>query len=186
VLAGASHQEADRKILGALHEVPKRSPGIGHLLMSGEQPGVENHDPRDSLGMLGGQPKTDRTAPVVHHDRAVAYVELLEQRRHGLGVPVVAVPGKVYRLVGAAEAGKIRRNAAKPGVARRGDHPAPQERPGRLAMKEDDRCAVALVDVRQPKAVVLTVRRLEREVREAFQQLVGCSHSVGHEQNLSG
>ena len=132
-------------------------PGVGHLLVAGEQPGVQDHHPRDPVRVLDRQPQPDRPAPVVHDDGGVAHVELLEQRRHRRGVAVVAVPVDVDRLVRAAEAGQVGRDAAVAGVAHRRDHLAPQKRPGRLAVEEDDRRAVALVDVGEAQAVELAV-----------------------------
>ena len=81
VLARAADEEADRQVLGALDEVAERDPRVGHLLVPGEQAGVEDHDPRDPIGVLDREPQPDRAAPVVHDDRRVAQVELLEQRR---------------------------------------------------------------------------------------------------------
>ena len=90
----------------------------------------------EALGVLDGQAQADRAAPVVDDDRRAAQVELLEQRRDRRGVAVVGVPADVGRLVGAAEAGQVGRDAAKAGVAHRRDHLAPQERPRRLAVHE--------------------------------------------------
>ncbi len=47
-------------------------------------------------------------------------------------------------------------------------------------MKEEDRWALALVEVRQAQAVDLPVMRLEGEVREALECLRGRAHDVCH------
>ena len=139
--------------------------------MAGEQSGVEDHQPRDPIRVLDREPHPDRPAPVVDDERRVAEVELVEQRSDHRDVPVVAVPLHVGRLVGAAEAGEIRRDAAEARVADRRDHLAPEERPGRLAVEEHDRRAVAGVDVREPQPVDLAVRGLERKIRQPLEQL---------------
>ena len=43
VLARPAHEEADGKVLGALDEVAKRLPRLGHVLVTREQPRVEDH-----------------------------------------------------------------------------------------------------------------------------------------------
>ncbi len=48
-------------------------------LMAGEQARVEDHDALDALGVLDREAQPDRTAPVVHDDRGVAQIEVLEQ-----------------------------------------------------------------------------------------------------------
>src|SRR5690349_13993843 len=97
--------------------------------------------------MLYGQPQPDRPAPVVYNGGGLAQVELLDQRRHEVRVAVVRVPVDVGRLVRAPETGQIRRDAAVAGVAHGWDHGAPQERPGRLPVEEDDRRSVAVVQM---------------------------------------
>ena len=42
-LARPAHEEADGKVLGALDEVAKRLPRLGHVLVTREQPRVEDH-----------------------------------------------------------------------------------------------------------------------------------------------
>ncbi len=144
-----AYQEADGQILGAGHEVTKGQPGVGHRLMAGEQAGVEDDHALDPLGVLDGQSQADRAAPVVHDDRGVAQVERLEQRRHGVDVAVIGVPLDIDRLIGAPEAGQVGGQAAKAGVADGRDDLAPQKRPGGLAVQEQDRRPVALVEVGQ-------------------------------------
>jgi len=143
-------QHPDREVLRALDEVAERDPRVAHLLVTGEQAGVEDHHPRDPLRMLDRQPQPDRPAPVVHDDRRVAHIELLEQRSDALRVAVVRVRAHVDRLVGPAEPGQVGGDAAKARVAHRRDHLPPQERPCGLAVEEDHRPAFAFVDVRQP------------------------------------
>ena len=121
VLAGAAHEQADRQVLGAGDEVAEGHPGVGHALAAGEQAGVEHHEALDALGVLDGEPQPDRAAPVVHDDRGVAQVELLEQAGGRRYVAVVGVPVEIGRLVRAAEAGEVGRHAAKAGVAHRRD-----------------------------------------------------------------
>ncbi len=184
VLAGAAHEEADRQILGPRDEVAERQPGVAHLLVPGEQAGVEDHDPLDPLRVLDREAQADRAAPVVHDDRRAAQVEILEQRRRQRDVAVVGVPVDVGRLVRATEAGEVRRQAAEAGVAHGRDHLAPQKRPGGLAVHEDHGRPLALVEVRQAQTVDLAVVGVEREVGEPLQQLLGCAHRVGHRRIL--
>ena len=90
-----------------------------------------------------------------------------------VGEAVVRVPVEVERLVRAPEARQVGRDAAEAGVAHRRDDLAPQVRPRRLAVPEDDRRPVALVEVREAQAVDLAVARLEREVRQALERSSG-------------
>ncbi len=99
--------------------------------------------------MLDRQPQPDRAAPVVDDRGRVADVEFLQQGRDQFDVAVVGVPTEIGGLVGATEAGVVGGDAAVTGVAHRRDHLAPEERPGRLAVEEDDRLALALVEVGQ-------------------------------------
>ena len=121
-----------------------------------------------------GPPQSWTTTVASRRSRSVSSV------RGELGVAVVGVPIEVGRLVGAAEAGVIGRDAAVARVAHRRDHLAPQVRPGRLAVEEDHRPPLPLVEVGQPQPVHLAVMRLEREVGEAVEALVGCPEDVAH------
>jgi hypothetical protein len=93
-------------------------------------------------------------------------------------VAVVRVPVEVGGLVGAAEAGVVGGDAAEAGVAHRRDHLAPEKRPGRLAVEEDDWLPLPLVEVGQPQPVDLPVAGLERVVRQSLQQLVRRANRV--------
>jgi hypothetical protein len=148
--------------------------------MAGEQPRVEHHDLGDPPGMLHRQSQSDRSAPIVHHYRRGAQIELLQQRRDRLGVPVIAVPIQPHRLVRAAESGQVGRDAPVARVTNRRDHLAPQKRPCRLAVAEDHRFAVALVEMGQAQPVELAVARREGEIRKSVQQLVWGAEGVGH------
>src|SRR5262249_25619980 len=53
------------------------------------------------------------------------------------------------------------------------DHLAVEVRPGRLAVEQEHRCALALVDVMHPQAVLLDVVRREFVAREVDEALVG-------------
>jgi hypothetical protein len=100
----------------------------------------------------------------VHDERRVAQLEVLDERPGEVRVAVVRVPAEVGRLVRAPEAGQVGRDAAEPGVAHGRDDLAPQERPRRLAVPEDDGTALALVQVRDADPVDLSVPRGVREV----------------------
>jgi len=65
------------------------------------------------------------------------------------------------------------------GVTNRGDHLSPQVRPRRLAVEEDDRLPVPLVEVRESQPVHLAVAGGERKVRQALEALVGGSKDAG-------
>src|SRR5579862_893640 len=99
-------------------------------------------------------------------------VELIEQGGHARRVAIVGVPVKSQRLVRASKAGKVRREAAEPGLTHGRDHLSPQEGPRRLTMKEHDRWTLALVEVGEPKSVEFAIGRAKGEVREALQELV--------------
>ena len=114
-VAGAAHEEADREVLRALDEVAERDPGVGHALVAGEEAGV---DGSTSAGdpVRRARPRARSPigpAPVVDDDGRVAEVELARRSaRERRRVPVVGVPVEVDRLVGAAEAGEVRGDAA--------------------------------------------------------------------------
>jgi hypothetical protein len=138
LLAAGLDQEADRHVLVAGDVVAEFEPDLAHLLVAGERAGVHDHDPREALGVLDREPQADRPAPVMDDGGGVSQVELLDQGRHQLDVTIVGVPVEIGGLVGAPEAGVVRGDAAVAGVADRRNHLAPEERPGRLAVEEDD------------------------------------------------
>ena len=82
VLAGAADQQPDRQVLGALDEVAERIQASFMCWWPVNRPVSSATMPGDAIGMLDRQPQPDRAAPVVHDDRGVAQVELLEQRQH--------------------------------------------------------------------------------------------------------
>ena len=130
--------------------------------------------------MLNRQPQPDRTAPVVHHHGRVAQVQSLHQPAHQLDVALVAVPAHVGRLIRAPEPGEVGGDAAMTGLADRRYDLAPQERPRRLAVEEDHRRPVPVLDVREPQSVRLALARLERELRQVGEALVGRPVDGGH------
>ena len=134
--------------------------------------GVEDHEPRDAVGVLDREPKSDRPAPVLDDDGRVAQVELVGEALDRRVVEVVGVVLDPRRLVRAAEAEVVGRDGASDTRDRR-DHLAIQERPGRLAVQEQHRIARALVDVVHPQPVLLDVVRLEGVAGEPVEPLVG-------------
>ena len=113
---------------------------------------ISDH-PRHALGLLDRDPQADRAAPVVHDDRGVAQVEILEQGRRVLDVAIVRVPAEVGGLVGAAEAGEVGQDHAEARVANGGQDLPPQEAPRRLAVEHHDGRPVAVFHVRHAEAV---------------------------------
>ena len=99
VQARPPDEQPDRQILGPLDEPTERHPRFGHLLMPGEQPGVEYDDPRNAVRPLDRHAQPDRAAPVVDDDGGVVEVELVHERRDARRVGVVRVPVDVERLV---------------------------------------------------------------------------------------
>ena len=57
--------------------------------------GVEDDEARDALGMLDRDAQPDRAAPVVHDERQIAQVELLDEPHDRVDVAVVRVPADV-------------------------------------------------------------------------------------------
>ena len=117
MLAPAAHEESDGEVGITLDEGGEAMPAVAHPLVPRKDAGVHGHETRDALGALEGRhPQADRTAPVLHDERHLAEVELVEQRGHGLRVPIVGVPIVVDRLVRAAETREVRRYAAAAGL----------------------------------------------------------------------
>ena len=117
-------------------------PRIGHLLLAGEQAGVEHHDPRDTVRLLDREPQPDRAAPVVHDNRGVTKVQILESS--GAMQSTCGRSCTSRASIGLSERPKPGRSGAmqrKPASRDGRDHLAPQERPRRLAVEEHDRRA---------------------------------------------
>ncbi len=133
--------------------------------------GVEDDQPRHAVGLGDAQTETDRAAPVLHDDGQVLEIELTHEPLDRFVVPVVRVPVAVGRLVGASEAEVVRRDASRDTCERR-DHLSIQERPGRLAVQEQDRITAALVDVVHAQSVLVDVVRRERVARKALEPFV--------------
>ena len=68
-------------------------------------PRVEDHEPRDALGVLDGEPQPERPTPVVHDERHLPEVEL---QREPLEPAVVAVVGVVLGPRSACRSGRSR------------------------------------------------------------------------------
>ena len=134
--------------------------------------GVQDHQARDAIGALDGEPQPDRAAPVLDDDGRLAQVELVGEALDRRVVEVVRVVLDPGRLVRATEAEVVGRDRAR-GAGDRRDHLAIEECPRRLAVEHEHRIARALVHVVHPQAVLLDVPRLERVVREPVEPLVG-------------
>ena len=132
----AADELGDGEVLGARDEVAEPRPRLGHRLLAGEQAGVQEHEPRDVLGVLHRIAQADGAAPVVHDVGGLPQVQLGHERRGRHREHVVRVPVDVGRLVGAPEARQVGRDAAVAGRHEWRDDRAPQERPGRLAVPE--------------------------------------------------
>ena len=100
--------------------------------------------------------KPDRPAPVLHDDRRLAQVELVGEPLDRGVVEVVGVVVDLRGLVRATEAEVVRRDDARHRSERRDQLPI-EERPGRLAVQEQDGVARAFLDVVHPQPVLLDV-----------------------------
>ena len=141
---------------------------------AGEQAGVEDHDAAHPLGLLDREAQADRAAPVVDDERRVAEVEVLEQCRHQLGVAVVACTSRGRSACPSARSPRRSGATQRKPASRTGGITLRQRiRPRRLAVEEDDRRPLALVDVREPQPVHLAVVGRERVVGQPLEQLVG-------------
>ena len=111
--------------------------------IAGGQAAVGHDDAGEAVGVLGRHPEPHQAAPVLADEGDVVQVELVEEgRAHPLDVAGVGVVGPLGRLVGAAEAHQVGRDAPQPGVDEHGDHVAVQEAPGRLPVHEQHHLAV--------------------------------------------
>ena len=145
----------------------ERVPGVAHRLLAGEQAGVHQHEPRDALGVLDREPQADRAAPVVHDERRVAQVEVLEQRRRrprrGGRRSTSRGPSACPSGRSPARSGRITRWPASQHAA------AATLRHRKLQVGSPCNIttgrAVALVDVREAQPVDGAVARRPREVR---------------------
>ena len=105
---------------------------------AGADPGVQDHEPRDAIRPLDGEPEPDRPAPVLDDDGRLAQVELVGEALDRCVVEVVGVVLDPRRLVRAAEAEVVGRDDAG-GVGDRRDQLAVEERPRRLAVEQEHR-----------------------------------------------
>ena len=62
----------------APHELAEAQP-LGRRRTAGADPGVQDDDLSDALGVLDGEPQPDRAAPVLDDDRRLAQVELVHE-----------------------------------------------------------------------------------------------------------
>src|SRR3954469_6665274 len=133
---------------------------------------VHDHETRDAVGILDREAEADRAAPVLDDERDVLQIELPREARDRLDMAIVGVPLAFGRLVGAAEAEVVRRDAARDARERR-DHLAVEKRPRRLAVQQQDRVTFTLVEVMHAQSVLVEVVRLEREARQVREPSVG-------------
>ncbi len=155
----------------APHEVAEPEPLLGRRA-PGADPGVQDHEPLDPIRPLDGEPEADRAAPVVHDHGRLGEVELVDEPLDRVVVQVVRVVLDARRLVRAAEPVVVGRDHATHRGERRDQLPV-QERPGRLAVEQEDRRALALVDEVHPQPVLLEVVRREVVAGEVLEPLVG-------------
>ncbi len=129
---------------------------------SGERRGVQHYEAGDAIGVPSGPGHPDHAAPIVHHERDVADVELLDQPghvRHSGGQRVVV--GTVAGLVGEAAADVIRCHG--PVIAPQlSNQVTVQEGPARIAVQHENHLALTLVNVVHPVAADVQVVRGER------------------------
>ena len=110
--------------------------------------------------MLHAKAEADGTAPVLHHERHVAQVEVKREGGEVLDVAGERI-GLIERLIRLAEAHVVRDDAAV-GLRERRNEVAIKVAPGGVAVEHDDRLAFALIDVVEADAVVLKEDRRER------------------------
>src|SRR5439155_26343634 len=136
----------------AFREVaPLHESWLWPILGGREQACVQGDDSSKSVLPLGRHAEPDRTAPVLDDDRGLAKIQRLDERCDRSRMKVVRVIRYLQRLVGASETEVIRCDDAK-GRCKQRDHLPVQVRPRRLAVKQQDRVAMSLIDVMHPHA----------------------------------
>ena len=107
--------------------------------------GVEQHHPRKSLRRSQRRSQADRPAPILRHERHIAQIQLGDKSRQIVDMrrqPII----ERRRLVAEPAADVIRRDDAMM-AAPSGDQVPPVERPGRIAMHQQQRRAAAFVKI---------------------------------------
>ncbi len=139
------------------------------------QPGVPDGDPFEPVGVLGGHPQPDQSAPVLREQRGGRQLDRIEEPLHPGDVRGVGVGRSFGRFVGAAEPDEVGCDTAQPGVDQERDHAAVQVAPRGFAVQEQHRWAVGrtFVDVGDPEAVDVDVLRFVGEVVEPGETIVG-------------
>ena len=124
------------------------------------EPGVAQDDAAHPLGALHRDRHADRPTPVLAHRQVAVQAEVVDELADhpGMLVDGVTEPRGSIRK---PETEVIRRDAAEP-VAQRDDDVAVQEAPGRVAVAQQDRRAVTLVDVVHASLRAVEPARLER------------------------
>ncbi len=161
--------------------------GIGSPLLEalGHRTGAERrvHDeqPGEALGHRERQGQSEQTAPVLHHQHHVAQIQPLDELEHGVAMAVEAVPVVGVGLVRATEAEPVGRHHAHAGRREDRDHLAVEIAPARLTMqaqRRDRSVARAFVEVVHPHAIDVDIVRLEGEVGQALEPVVGSAQDV--------
>src|SRR4051812_47165862 len=112
------------------------------------EPGIAQPAPADPTGPLDGDRHADRTTPVLAHGQVAVQTEMVDEFAHHAGMFVDLVT-ETRRALRQAEA-EVIQSYAPEAVSQRDDDVAVQEAPRRIAVAEQDRRSVSLVDVVEP------------------------------------
>ena len=108
--------------------------------------GVGEDRSANPLAVAGRHDGDDRSAPVLAGDGDVVKIEGLDQGRDAVGVKVEGVDSPIARLRAEAEADEVGGDHADLFPRQDPDDFAPQERPGGVAVEEENRRAFTFVD----------------------------------------
>ena len=126
--------------------------------------GVRPDDAGDPPRQALAEDRADQAAPVMPHEDRIAQVQPLDQLGERRRVPADGVVGEPRQPRREAEPEEVGRHAAVAGERR--DHPPPEEAPGRVAVKQQDR----------PRRRVLPCRRRIEKVEAAPGVLAALEH----------
>ena len=102
--AAGSDQATDVEHLGLLDRATELPPDLGHVEVSGRQPGVRCDDPVESGRVLSNQAESDQPAPILADEGDLAQVEVVkDQFASPVDQPGVGIVRLMDRFVGAAE-----------------------------------------------------------------------------------
>src|SRR5438132_11086522 len=116
-------------------------------MVSGGQKSIGRDGAGEPVALLRYQPQADQSAPILAEESDVAEIERAQEGAHPIEMSLIGVVRAARWFVAAAEAGHVGSDGAQARGGKHRDHLPVEVAPRRLAVEEQDRRPLALVDV---------------------------------------